>query len=231
MRSSSNGLNLWSFGQRKGSADRLKGVFKSHRNVKNFVGLSALRGEGLIACGSEDNELYVYERSESKPLWRMKFPSFLDQESSPPSPSSSSSSSSSSASSEGKKWRAEMICSAHEKDDEEEVDDDEQETRQADHDECRVKMHRKSESNGSLNACSLNHQSALWGKKAGGSGPRPGPRPRPRPRPSDSFVGAVCWGPPSSHGGHHQPHEHSLVTANSQGTVQLVMVRSRPVAS
>ena len=97
MRSSSNGLNLWSFGQRKGSADRLKGVFKSHRNVKNFVGLSALRGEGLIACGSEDNELYVYERSESKPLWRMKFPSFLDQESSPPSPSSSSSSPSSCA--------------------------------------------------------------------------------------------------------------------------------------
>lgn len=53
---------------------RLLRTFESHRNVRNFVGLSVLRKEGLIACGSELNELVVYGKGMRDPLWRMKFP-------------------------------------------------------------------------------------------------------------------------------------------------------------
>lgn len=123
-------------GLQKRGAERLTRTFDTHRNVKNFVGLSVLK-EGLLACGSESNEMFVYERSDSKPLWRMKFPSTA-----------------SSSCSQGSMRH---------------------ETVEGDEDLC-------------LNA---------------------GDR-------GNSFVGAVCWREQGDH--------HSLITANSQGTVQLVRV-------
>eukprot|EP00250_Pteridium_aquilinum_P016168 c22977_g2_i1 orf=204-1928(+) len=53
---------------------RLRKTFDSHRNVKNFIGLSVWKEGGLIACGSESNEVFVYERSSKEPVWKMKFP-------------------------------------------------------------------------------------------------------------------------------------------------------------
>uniref|UniRef100_A0A0D6R8R7 Uncharacterized protein n=1 Tax=Araucaria cunninghamii TaxID=56994 RepID=A0A0D6R8R7_ARACU len=45
-----------------------------HLNVKNFVGLSALNKRGgLIACGSETNELVIYHSEEARSLWRCQF--------------------------------------------------------------------------------------------------------------------------------------------------------------
>ncbi|GLJ46742.1 hypothetical protein SUGI_0985630 [Cryptomeria japonica] len=42
-----------------------------HLNVKNFVGLSVLESRGgLIACGSETNQVFVYHRGDEKSLWR-----------------------------------------------------------------------------------------------------------------------------------------------------------------
>lgn len=56
------------------SRTRLVRTFDSHKNKRNFVGLSVLKTEGLIASGSESNEMFVYGRWESSPLWRMKLP-------------------------------------------------------------------------------------------------------------------------------------------------------------
>lgn len=46
-------------------------TFRGHRNEKNFVGLAA-NGE-YVACGSEDNSLYVYYKGFSKSLLTYKF--------------------------------------------------------------------------------------------------------------------------------------------------------------
>ncbi|KAH7403997.1 hypothetical protein KP509_15G004400 [Ceratopteris richardii] len=54
---------------------RLKRTFKSHRNFRNFVGLSVWKDSGLIACGSETNEVFVYDKDTADPIWRMKFQS------------------------------------------------------------------------------------------------------------------------------------------------------------
>lgn len=43
-------------------------TFSAHHNVRNFVGLSVSRDEGLIACGSEKNKVYAYDSSSTKPI-------------------------------------------------------------------------------------------------------------------------------------------------------------------
>ncbi|KAL2643349.1 hypothetical protein R1flu_010936 [Riccia fluitans] len=50
-------------------------TFREHLNVKNFVGLSVLRGAGVVACGSETNEVFFYRDRSSVPIQRYKFPS------------------------------------------------------------------------------------------------------------------------------------------------------------
>lgn len=58
-----------------GDGWRLRKTFDAHRNGKNFVGLSVWKEGGLIASGSESDQLWVYERSSLEPVWCMKFPS------------------------------------------------------------------------------------------------------------------------------------------------------------
>ncbi|KAJ7550797.1 hypothetical protein O6H91_07G118700 [Diphasiastrum complanatum] len=49
-------------------------TFNSHINVKNFVGLSVTEAQDLIACGSETDEVFIYQQSKCKPILQMKFP-------------------------------------------------------------------------------------------------------------------------------------------------------------
>ncbi|GBG61398.1 hypothetical protein CBR_g20429 [Chara braunii] len=52
----------------------------SHRNMKNFVGLSTHAESGLFACGSENNEVVVYHSSHSEAVWVTSF----DRQRAPP---------------------------------------------------------------------------------------------------------------------------------------------------
>lgn len=51
---------------------RPAGVLEGHTNEKNFVGLSVGAGD-LIACGSETNEVFVYDKSFTSPLVTYNF--------------------------------------------------------------------------------------------------------------------------------------------------------------
>lgn len=71
-------LRLWKLPGH--GADRLPSAtatlartFAGHVNEKNFVGLS-VQGD-LLACGSENNSVYVYHRDLSKPLTSFRFSS------------------------------------------------------------------------------------------------------------------------------------------------------------
>ncbi|KAF6159586.1 hypothetical protein GIB67_008015 [Kingdonia uniflora] len=44
-------------------------TYKGHINCKSFVGLSVWRSGGLIGCGSESNEVFVYDKRWSDPIW------------------------------------------------------------------------------------------------------------------------------------------------------------------
>ncbi|KAI3985343.1 hypothetical protein MKX01_033657 [Papaver californicum] len=44
-------------------------TFKGHVNNRNFVGLSVWRHGGLIGCGSESNQVFVYNKRWSEPIW------------------------------------------------------------------------------------------------------------------------------------------------------------------
>ncbi|RZC57502.1 hypothetical protein C5167_004796 [Papaver somniferum] len=44
-------------------------TFKGHVNYRSFVGLSVWRNGGLIGCGSESNEVFVYDKRWSEPIW------------------------------------------------------------------------------------------------------------------------------------------------------------------
>lgn len=46
-------------------------TFTGHSNEKNFVGLATT--EDYIACGSENNAVYTYYKSLSKPIIIYKF--------------------------------------------------------------------------------------------------------------------------------------------------------------
>lgn len=43
-------------------------VFKGHSNQRNFVGLAVEPATDLIACGSEDNEVYLYHTAWADPM-------------------------------------------------------------------------------------------------------------------------------------------------------------------
>ncbi|KAA8492799.1 E3 ubiquitin-protein ligase RFWD2 [Porphyridium purpureum] len=60
-------LKLWSAKPGGG----LESSFQGHKNDKNFVGLSV--HNNYISCGSEDNCVYTYYKSVSKPLLAYKF--------------------------------------------------------------------------------------------------------------------------------------------------------------
>ena len=67
------------FGEQSGQDKSLRGepkpetVLEGHTNEKNFVGLSVNSGDGLIACGSETNE--VGPDRHCSPRHRMPFDS------------------------------------------------------------------------------------------------------------------------------------------------------------
>ncbi|KAI5652730.1 hypothetical protein M9H77_29917 [Catharanthus roseus] len=48
-------------------------TFKGHVNSRRFVGLSVWRGGGLLSCGSEDNQVIVYDQRWGKPVWVHEF--------------------------------------------------------------------------------------------------------------------------------------------------------------
>ncbi|KAF2315644.1 hypothetical protein GH714_040165 [Hevea brasiliensis] len=48
-------------------------TYKGHVNNKNFVGLSMWRNGGLLGCGSENNQVFVYDKRWGEPIWMHGF--------------------------------------------------------------------------------------------------------------------------------------------------------------
>nr|XP_043617211.1 WD repeat-containing protein RUP2 [Erigeron canadensis]XP_043617212.1 WD repeat-containing protein RUP2 [Erigeron canadensis]XP_043617213.1 WD repeat-containing protein RUP2 [Erigeron canadensis] len=44
-------------------------TYKGHTNQKRFVGLSIWRNQGLVGCGSESNQVFVYDKRWGEPVW------------------------------------------------------------------------------------------------------------------------------------------------------------------
>ncbi|MCD7464385.1 WD repeat-containing protein rup2 [Datura stramonium] len=44
-------------------------TYKGHKNNRRFVGLSVWRPGGLICCGSESNQVFVYDKRWGEPIW------------------------------------------------------------------------------------------------------------------------------------------------------------------
>jgi protein suppressor of PHYA-105 1 len=69
--STDNSLKLWDISHARplpgGNQIGCERTFSGHANEKNFVGLS-VNTEGFIACGSEDNNVYIYFRALPTPL-------------------------------------------------------------------------------------------------------------------------------------------------------------------
>ncbi|KAK4777290.1 hypothetical protein SAY87_017477 [Trapa incisa] len=57
-------LKLWSVDD-----SRVVRTYRGHVNSRSFVGLSVWRNGGLLGCGSESNEVYVYDRRWGEPIW------------------------------------------------------------------------------------------------------------------------------------------------------------------
>lgn len=57
-------LKLWNIND-----SRVIRTYKGHVNNRSFVGLSVWRNGGLLGCGSESNEVFVYDRRWSEPIW------------------------------------------------------------------------------------------------------------------------------------------------------------------
>ncbi|KAL7003356.1 WD repeat-containing protein rup2 [Sarracenia purpurea var. burkii] len=53
-------------------------TYKGHLNRRRFVGLSAWRGGGLMACGSESNQVFVYDKRWGDPIWVHGFEPMAD---------------------------------------------------------------------------------------------------------------------------------------------------------
>ncbi|CAG7824982.1 unnamed protein product [Allacma fusca] len=68
--STDNHLKIWDT-----TSKTLIRSFQGHRNEKNFVGLAT--DGNYIACGSEDNSLYVYSKVLANPLFSFKFDAHL----------------------------------------------------------------------------------------------------------------------------------------------------------
>jgi hypothetical protein len=60
-------MPLWSQQQQVQQVQPWK-RFQGHLNVKNFVGLSVRPEDGLLACGSETDQVFTYHTSWSQPL-------------------------------------------------------------------------------------------------------------------------------------------------------------------
>lgn len=48
---------------------RLIRTYKGHANRRRFVGLSVWRNGGLFGCGSESNQVFVYDKRWGEPIW------------------------------------------------------------------------------------------------------------------------------------------------------------------
>ncbi|XP_031501872.1 WD repeat-containing protein RUP2 [Nymphaea colorata] len=57
-------LKLWDV-----HAAKVVRTYEGHVNARNFVGLAVWREGGLLGCGSESNEVYVYDRRWKDPIW------------------------------------------------------------------------------------------------------------------------------------------------------------------
>ena len=60
-------LRSWPFSSPHSSTQD-QSIFKGHLNEKNFVGLSVNPSDGLIATGSEDNSVYIYDQYLDSPV-------------------------------------------------------------------------------------------------------------------------------------------------------------------
>ncbi|MBA0786145.1 hypothetical protein Gotri_025655 [Gossypium trilobum] len=57
-------LKLWNIVD-----SRLLRTYKGHVNSRSFVGLSVWRHGGLLGCGSENNQVFVYDTRWGEPIW------------------------------------------------------------------------------------------------------------------------------------------------------------------
>ncbi|XP_022735521.1 WD repeat-containing protein RUP2 [Durio zibethinus] len=57
-------LKLWNI-----SDSRLIRTYRGHVNSRSFVGLSVWRHGGLLGCGSENNQVFVYDKRWGEPIW------------------------------------------------------------------------------------------------------------------------------------------------------------------
>lgn len=57
-------LKLWNVND-----SRVIRTYKGHVNNRNFVGLSVWRHGGLLGCGSETNQVFVYDVRWGEPVW------------------------------------------------------------------------------------------------------------------------------------------------------------------
>lgn len=64
-------LKLWSVSDESADCSVERRTFRGHINEKNFVGL-ANNGQ-YVACGSENNALYLYAKGLGQPLLHYKF--------------------------------------------------------------------------------------------------------------------------------------------------------------
>ncbi|GLU24238.1 hypothetical protein SLE2022_401880 [Rubroshorea leprosula] len=62
-------LKLWNINDSSRAVRRYKG----HVNNRSFVGLSVWRHGGLLGCGSENNQVFVYDKRWGKPIWAHEF--------------------------------------------------------------------------------------------------------------------------------------------------------------
>lgn len=44
-------------------------TYRGHVNSARFVGLSVWGEGGLVSCGSEDNQVFVYDKRWAQPVW------------------------------------------------------------------------------------------------------------------------------------------------------------------
>ncbi|KAK9147855.1 hypothetical protein Scep_006612 [Stephania cephalantha] len=57
-------LKMWDL-----ESGRVIRCYRGHVNRKHFVGLAVTRSGGLIACGSESGEVFVYDERWGEPIW------------------------------------------------------------------------------------------------------------------------------------------------------------------
>ncbi|CAN7115131.1 unnamed protein product [Brassica rapa subsp. narinosa] len=63
--STDGSLKLWDIA----NGQRVVRTFRGHVNSRNFVGLSVWRHGGLVVSGSENNEVFVYDKRWGEPVW------------------------------------------------------------------------------------------------------------------------------------------------------------------